>query len=216
MARSVFRKLFPRSSRSAEHGFTSSPRSAEHGCTSSPRSAEHGFTSSSRSAEHGFTLIEMLVALAIFSLAALALLRLEGATLFSTQRVADTTVAQIVADLKAGTTTLEREIPSLARKDRAYDIATIVAGLAGIDHATAMKALTGPNDEPLIVLFRSLDTPWAVFELILQLRAKRLRQNYVRSQTMARTYQEMEMATAQRVLRFLQVRRAAEGGGRAA
>jgi general secretion pathway protein I len=49
------------------------------------------------SSQRGFTLIEMLVALAIFSLAALALLRLEGATLFSTQRLADTTVAQIVA-----------------------------------------------------------------------------------------------------------------------
>jgi general secretion pathway protein I len=47
--------------------------------------------------QRGFTLIEMLVALAIFSLAALALLRLEGATLFSTQRLADTTIAQIVA-----------------------------------------------------------------------------------------------------------------------
>ena len=45
----------------------------------------------------GFTLIEMLVALAIFSLAALALLRLESATLLGTQRLADTTVAQIVA-----------------------------------------------------------------------------------------------------------------------
>ena len=63
----------------------------------SRRSAENGFTPLSRSAENGFTLIEMLVALAIFSLAALALLRLEGATLFSTQRLADTTVAQIVA-----------------------------------------------------------------------------------------------------------------------
>ncbi len=61
------------------------------------RSAERGFTRPSRSAQQGFTLIEMLVALAIFSLAALALLRLEGATLFSTQRLADTTVAQIVA-----------------------------------------------------------------------------------------------------------------------
>lgn len=56
-----------------------------------------GFTSSKRSAEHGFTLIEMLVALAIFSLAALALLRLEGATLTGTARLADTTTAQIVA-----------------------------------------------------------------------------------------------------------------------
>jgi general secretion pathway protein I len=58
---------------------------------------ESGFTSSMRSAENGFTLIEMLVALAIFSLAALALLRLESATLLGTQRLADTTVAQIVA-----------------------------------------------------------------------------------------------------------------------
>jgi general secretion pathway protein I len=57
----------------------------------------NGFTFRWRSAENGFTLIEMLVALAIFSLAALALLRLEGATLFSTQRLADTTVAQIDA-----------------------------------------------------------------------------------------------------------------------
>ena len=47
--------------------------------------------------ERGFTLLEMLVALAIFSLAALALLRLEGATLTGTVRLADTTLAQIVA-----------------------------------------------------------------------------------------------------------------------
>lgn len=61
------------------------------------RSAEHGFGSCRRSAEHGFTLIEMLVALAVFSLAALALLRLEGATLSSTHELDRRTMAQIVA-----------------------------------------------------------------------------------------------------------------------
>ena len=46
--------------------------------------------------EHGFTLIETLVALAIFSLAALALLKLEGATLSSTAMLTDRAVGQIV------------------------------------------------------------------------------------------------------------------------
>lgn len=52
---------------------------------------------SARRREHGFTLIEMLVALAIFSLAALALLRLQGGTLRSTGRLQEDIVAGIVA-----------------------------------------------------------------------------------------------------------------------
>ena len=48
-------------------------------------------------AERGFTLVEMLVALAIFSLAALALMRLQGASATATITLRDQTVAQIVA-----------------------------------------------------------------------------------------------------------------------
>jgi general secretion pathway protein I len=47
--------------------------------------------------EHGFTLVEMLVALAIFSLAAMALLRLEGATLTTTALLQEQALAQTVA-----------------------------------------------------------------------------------------------------------------------
>lgn len=45
----------------------------------------------------GFTLIEMMVALAVFSLAALALIRLEGATIRSTGILDETLIAQMVA-----------------------------------------------------------------------------------------------------------------------
>ncbi len=45
----------------------------------------------------GFTLIEMMVALAVFSLAALALIRLEGETIRSTGTLDATLLAQIVA-----------------------------------------------------------------------------------------------------------------------
>ncbi|MBX9813069.1 MAG: type II secretion system minor pseudopilin GspI, partial [Sphingomonas sp.] len=45
----------------------------------------------------GFTLIEIIVALAVFSLAALALLRLEGQTVLSARLLDETMVAQMVA-----------------------------------------------------------------------------------------------------------------------
>jgi general secretion pathway protein I len=61
------------------------------------RSAENGFTSSSRSAQQGFTLLEMLVALAVFSLAALALVRLQGVTLRTAADLDSKALGQIVA-----------------------------------------------------------------------------------------------------------------------
>lgn len=45
----------------------------------------------------GFTLIEVMVALSVFSLAALALIRLEGATVRGAGIVDTTTIAQMVA-----------------------------------------------------------------------------------------------------------------------
>ena len=54
-------------------------------------------SSARKPAEGGFTLIEMLVALAIFSLAALALLRLGGATATNSASLADQAIAQTVA-----------------------------------------------------------------------------------------------------------------------
>ena len=71
------------------------------------RSAVEGARRRSRSPLHqppphvvgrnGFTLVEMLVALAIFSLAALALLRLETATVAITGRLQEQALAQMVA-----------------------------------------------------------------------------------------------------------------------
>jgi len=58
---------------------------------------EAGSMPDRRSAECGFTLVEMLVALSIFSLAALALLRLGGATLSTSGALREQALAQIVA-----------------------------------------------------------------------------------------------------------------------
>lgn len=70
---------------------------ARQGFKSLSRSAQQGFTSSRRSAENGFTLLEMLVALAVFSLAALALVRLQGVTLRTAADIDSKAFGQIVA-----------------------------------------------------------------------------------------------------------------------
>lgn len=57
----------------------------------------HNSHRQSAQAPTGFTLVEVLVALAIFSLAALALLRLQGAALSTTARLDEKTMAGIVA-----------------------------------------------------------------------------------------------------------------------
>jgi general secretion pathway protein I len=62
--------------------------------------------------ENGFTLIEMLVALAIFSLAALALLRLGGATATNSARLDSQAMAQIVARNIAVETLTDPEPPA--------------------------------------------------------------------------------------------------------
>jgi general secretion pathway protein I len=61
------------------------------------RSAQQGFISLRRSAQQGFTLLEMLVALAVFSLAALALVRLQGVTLHTAADLDSKAMGQIVA-----------------------------------------------------------------------------------------------------------------------
>lgn len=120
-------------------------------------------------------------------------------------------IAVIIADIKAGRTTVDNEVGMLAKADRAYDLATLVADLASVEHSMAMKALTGTSDETLIVLFRIVGTDWNTFETVLQLRARRQRKNYALSNNVMRAYLEMDTATAQRVMRFLMVRRQTEG-----
>ncbi|MBJ6123193.1 type II secretion system minor pseudopilin GspI [Sphingomonas mollis] len=65
--------------------------------------------------ERGFTLIEIMVALAVFSLAVLALVRLESATVRGAGLIDEAMVAQIVARNVALDALTEAQPPALGR-----------------------------------------------------------------------------------------------------
>ena len=66
-------------------------------CVPAKAGTQSGLPLSREHNSAGFTLIEIMVALTVFSLAALALVRLEGATIRSTGMLDSTLLAQIVA-----------------------------------------------------------------------------------------------------------------------
>lgn len=65
----------------------------------------------------GFTLVEVLVALAIFSLAALALLRLQGSAMATTTQLDARTMAGIVARNQAIEAMIARPAPAFGRSE---------------------------------------------------------------------------------------------------
>ena len=72
---------------------------------------ERGYTR--RSAEHGFTLIELMVALAVFSLVALTLLKLQGAIVRNSGEIGDRAVGQVVAHNLAVETLTDPRAPAI-------------------------------------------------------------------------------------------------------
>ena len=72
-----------------------------------------GFTPAMRSAEHGFTLIEIMVALAVFSLAVLALVRLESATVRGAATIDETLSASMLARSIAAEAVSEPRAPTI-------------------------------------------------------------------------------------------------------
>jgi len=72
---------------------------------------------SAMAAERGFTLLEVLVALAVFSLAALALLRVQGASLSTVARLDEKLLAAIVVQNLAAEAAVVRPAPAFGRSE---------------------------------------------------------------------------------------------------
>jgi hypothetical protein len=80
---------------------------------------------------------------------------------------------QILHQLKMGEANIEEEIAALAYRDRALDVAHLIAFETGFESGFVIRAMLAPSTRPLIFLSKSFDLPWGQTEHLLRLRARR-------------------------------------------
>lgn len=102
--------------------------------------------------EAGFTLIEMLVALAVFAIAALALLRLDGFTVRTTADLGDRSIARLVAQNEAATLASAPSAPAegtatrlVENHGRRFLVLTEVRAMPGTTDRVAVVVIARPE-----------------------------------------------------------------------
>lgn len=119
-------------------------------------------------------------------------------------------LSRMIESVRAGKLTLTAAIETLAFKDRLVDIAAVVSAMADLERNQTFAILAHSQMQSVLVLLRSLDLPWTTVHKVLALRSRKLKQPYAADE-LQRDYAAIELALAQRVIRFLKVRQSLRG-----
>lgn len=115
-------------------------------------------------------------------------------------------VKLLLSDLAAKVREVDDVLTMLADEDRAYHLSQVLAEIAGISIEQALRVLMQRDSSGIAVACRSLGIGATAFRAILQLRARRL---YFSSRDVdddVDAYEKLDLATAERTLRFLKLR----------
>ncbi|MGO4402693.1 DUF2336 domain-containing protein [Bosea sp. RAF48] len=130
----------------------------------------------------------------------------EAASLARQARQQRLEVKLLISDLAAKVREVDDVLTMLADEDRAYHLAQVLAQIADITIEQALRVLMQRDASGIAVTCRSLGIGTTAFRAILQLRARRL---YFSSRDIdddVDAYAKLDLATAERTLRFLKLR----------
>lgn len=115
-------------------------------------------------------------------------------------------VKLLLSDLATKVREVDDVLTMLADEDRAYHLAQVLAQIADISIEQALRVLMQRDVSGIAVACRSLGIGLTAFRALLQLRARRL---YFSSRDIdddVDAYTKLDLATAERTLRFLKLR----------
>ncbi|WID96322.1 DUF2336 domain-containing protein [Bosea vestrisii] len=115
-------------------------------------------------------------------------------------------VRLLIADLQAGDRSLDEVVTMLAEEDRAFHLAQVIATRADVSNEQALRVLLQRDVSGIAVLARTLELGKDTFHEVLQLRGRRLYFKAKDIEDDLKAYEQLDMATAERTMRFLRLK----------
>lgn len=125
-------------------------------------------------------------------------------------------VNRSIERIRAGSEKLDNVLTALLSERRLLDIATVIAGVSDFDRDYGFNLVTQGKIDNVVVLLRALAVGWPTAQAVLALRIDKLGSQLCGPMISEASYESVDIAGAQRVIRFLKVRRAAMAQERAA
>lgn len=117
--------------------------------------------------------------------------------------------------VKRGQTTLDAELVELTQKGMTQVIGLLLSSLTGVKSEIAVRTVINGKAEALLMLLRAADASFESFELVLKMQARLLNRPEPDVEPHRQQYNAADLASAQRVIRFLNLRQAMELQGAA-
>ena len=113
---------------------------------------------------------------------------------------------RVFGQFLSGRLTLDDALDKIAECEQMLEVAAMLAYPTRLDRHLLMGVLTSGPVQNAMVLLRAIELPWSTASKVLALRAKKRRAHLFNGPVEERNYQAIDVTTAKRVLRFLQVR----------
>jgi uncharacterized protein (DUF2336 family) len=121
----------------------------------------------------------------------------------------------LLLDIKEGRRNLDEVITDLAKQDRLFDIALILAEIAGLDDTALIRVLCAGADDPVAVACKASGLSDKSVEELGAMRCRRLRRPVRQAGRLVSLTHQLQDADAERVIRFARLRRSLNSSAKA-
>lgn len=115
-----------------------------------------------------------------------------------------------IDSIKKGDLNLNDVMLQLVRGKRLLDAATVLAAIVNLDRNYAFNLLTGGDFQAVVLLLKSANLAWPAAEGFLRLRNAKVGVERFEPLPSRGEYEKIDVAIAQRIVRFMKVRRVAK------